>query len=251
MNHPPRPGSKHKQRGTTLLGLVIGLVLGLGVALAVAVYVTKVPMPFTNKNQARTPEQDAAELRKNQNWDPNALLQGKPKAAASAASAAGAVPAQEAAPAAPASSPVPAPVPVPAAPAQGPAGLSANPAPAQGLTPSPGYPAAPNPTAVFTPGTAAPSAAVPASRASAVVVTSDPFQYFVQAGAFRSPQEAETQRAKLSLMGLEARVSEREQSGRTVYRVRIGPFDRKEDADRSKARLDASGTEAALVRVPR
>jgi cell division protein FtsN len=73
----------------------------------------------------------------------------------------------------------------------------------------------------------------------------------VQAGAFRSSQEAEAQRAKLSLLGLEARVSEREQSGRTVYRVRIGPFDRKEDADRSKARLDTSGTEAALVRVPR
>ncbi len=244
MKYAPRPGPKHKQRGTTLLGLVIGLVLGLGVALAVAVYVTKVPMPFTNKNQARTAEQDAAELRKNQNWDPNALLQGKPKAAASAASAAGAVPAPESVPAAPASSPAPAPAPV-----QGPAGASAT--PAQGLTPPPGYPAAPNPPAVFTPGAAAPPAAVPASRASAVVVTSDPFQYFVQAGAFRSPQEAEAQRAKLSLMGLEARVSEREQAGRTVYRVRIGPFDRKEDADRGKARLDASGTESALVRVPR
>ncbi len=244
MKYAPRPGPKHKQRGTTLLGLVIGLVLGLGVALAVAVYVTKVPMPFTNKNQARTAEQDAAELRKNQNWDPNALLQGKPKAAASAASAAGAVPAPESVPAAPASSPAPAPAPV-----QGPAGASTT--PAQGLTPPPGYPAAPNPPAVFTPGAAAPPAAVPASRASAVVVTSDPFQYFVQAGAFRSPQEAEAQRAKLSLMGLEARVSEREQAGRTVYRVRIGPFDRKEDADRGKARLDASGTESALVRVPR
>lgn len=246
MKYAPRPGPKHKQRGTTLLGLVIGLVLGLGVALAVAVYVTKVPMPFTNKNQARTAEQDAAELRKNQNWDPNALLQGKPKAAASAASAAVAVPAPDSVPAAPASSPVPAPAP---APVQGPAGASTT--PAQGLTPPPGNPAAPNPPAVFTPGAAAPPAAVPASRASAVVVTSDPFQYFVQAGAFRSPQEAEAQRAKLSLMGLEARVSEREQAGRTVYRVRIGPFDRKEDADRGKARLDASGTESALVRVPR
>jgi cell division protein FtsN len=239
MKYAPRPGPKHKQRGTTLLGLVIGLVLGLGVALAVAVYVTKVPMPFTNKNQTRTPEQDAAELRKNQNWDPNALLQGKPKAAASAASA---VPAPDTAPVPPESPPAPAPV-------QGPAGASTT--PAQGLTPPPGYPAAPSPPAVFAPGAGAPPAAVPASRASAVVVTSGPFQYFVQAGAFRSPQEAEAQRAKLSLMGLEARVSEREQAGRTVYRVRIGPFDRKEDAERGKARLDASGTESALVQVPR
>ena len=63
--------------------------------------------------------------------------------------------------------------------------------------------------------------------------------------------EAEAQRAKLSLMGLEARVSEREQSGRQVFRVRLGPFDRKDDADRSKARLDAGGIESALVRVQR
>ncbi len=242
MNHAPTRRLQRKQRGTTLLGLVIGLVLGLGLALAVAVYVTKVPLPFTNKNQARTPEQDAAELRKNQNWDPNALLQGKPKAAASAASA---VPAPDAIPAAPQ-----------AASESAPAGPTPASAPSQGLTAPPGYPAAPNPPAVFAPGTGmAPSAAsapVLAPRAaSAAGVTADPFQYFVQAGAFRSPQEAEAQRAKLSLMGLEARVTEREQSGRTVYRVRLGPFDRKEEADRSKAKLDAGGVEAALVRVVR
>ena len=79
----------------------------------------------------------------------------------------------------------------------------------------------------------------------------DPFQYFVQAGAFRSAPEAEAQRAKLSLMGLEAKVSEREQNGRAVFRVRIGPFDRKEDADRSKAKLDGASIDAAVVRVQR
>ena len=36
-----------------------------------------------------------------------------------------------------------------------------------------------------------------------------------------------------------------------VFRVRLGPFDRKDDADRSKARLDAGGIESALVRVQR
>ena len=79
----------NRQRGSTLIGLVIGLVLGLAAALAVAVYVTKVPVPFMNKSQTRTPEQDAAESRKNQNWDPNAPLYGKnPARPASAASAA-------------------------------------------------------------------------------------------------------------------------------------------------------------------
>ena len=79
----------------------------------------------------------------------------------------------------------------------------------------------------------------------------DPFLYFVQAGAFRSNDDAEAQRAKLSLMGVEARVTEREQAGRTVYRVRSGPFNRKEEADRLKDRLDGGGFESALVRVQR
>jgi cell division protein FtsN len=75
--------------------------------------------------------------------------------------------------------------------------------------------------------------------------------YFVQAGAFRTPDDAEAQRAKLSLMGVEARITEREQAGRTVYRVRAGPFNKKEDADRLKERLDGGGLESALVRVQR
>ncbi len=79
----------------------------------------------------------------------------------------------------------------------------------------------------------------------------DPFNYFVQVGAFRTPEDAESQRAKLTLSGVDAKVSEREQSGRMVYRVRVGPFDRKEDAEKSKAKMDATGFETALVRVQR
>ena len=72
-----------------------------------------------------------------------------------------------------------------------------------------------------------------------------------RAGAFRTPDDAEAQRARLSLMGVEARVTEREQAGRTVYRVRVGPFQNKDAADRVKGRLDGSGFDAALVRVQR
>ena len=79
----------------------------------------------------------------------------------------------------------------------------------------------------------------------------DPFSYFVQAGAFRTPEDAEQQRAKLLLMGFQAKVTEREQSGRTVYRVRLGPFDKKDDADKNKEKLEGNGVETALVRVQR
>ena len=52
-------------------------------------------------------------------------------------------------------------------------------------------------------------------------------------------------------MGMSAKVSEREQSGRTVYRVRLGPFERKDEADAAQQRLATNGVEAALVRVER
>jgi len=71
----------------------------------------------------------------------------------------------------------------------------------------------------------------------------------VQAGAFGKPEDAEQQRARLAIMGYEAKVTEREQSGRTMYRVRIGPFQRKDDADVAKDKLAGVGVESALVRV--
>ena len=79
----------------------------------------------------------------------------------------------------------------------------------------------------------------------------DPFNYFIQAGAFRTPEDAEQQRAKLSLMGFQAKITEREQSGRTVYRVRLGPFDKKDEADKVKEKLDGNSIETALVRIQR
>ena len=43
----------------------------------------------------------------------------------------------------------------------------------------------------------------------------DPFSYFIQAGAFRTPEDAEQQRARLVLLGVQAKVSEREPKVRT------------------------------------
>lgn len=206
------------QRGGTLLGLIIGALIGLGAALAVAVYITKVPVPFMNKSQSRNPDSDAAEAKKNRDWNPNAPLAGKTpvKPLPSASSASGE----------PGTAPAPATATAPKA------------APA-----SPGKPAT----------SADPLGDLAKARADAAPAVSgvDPFSYFVQAGAFRTPEDAEQQRAKLLLLGVQAKVSEREQSGRTVYRVRVGPFDKKEDADRVKERLDGNSIETALVRVQR
>lgn len=202
-----------KQWGGTFLGFIVGVVVGLGAALAVAVYVTKVPIPFINRPAGSSVEKEAAESEKNRNWDPNSPLYGKnPARPASGASAAGS--------------------------AVLPPAVVGRPSPA---VPAPGKPEA-RPSA---------DPLGDLAKARSAAAPADPFSYFLQAGAFRSADDAEAQRAKLSLMGMEAKVTERDQAGRTVYRVRLGPFDRKEAAENAKTRLDAVNIESALVRVQR
>ena len=72
--------------------------------------------------------------------------------------------------------------------------------------------------------------------------------YMLQAGAFRSPDDAEGMKARLALLGFEARVMSAEVNAQTVYRVRIGPFAQQEDANRARSRLADGGIEASVTR---
>ncbi len=214
------------QRGGTILGIIIGVLLGLGAALAVAVYVTKVPVPFINKSTSRGTgtEQDAAEAKKNSGWDPNAPLYGKNPAKPNPA-VSGAVGTEPAATTSTA---------------------AVSPKPGASAAAKPGKPPSTDPL-----GDLAKAKATATPPPGSTVNAADPFIYLVQAGAFRTPEDAEGQRAKLAMMGMDAKVSEREQSGRTVYRVRLGPFNNKEAAESAKEKLDGNGFETALVRVQR
>jgi cell division protein FtsN len=216
----------NQQRGGTLVGFILGLVVGLGIALGVAIYVTKVPMPFMNKGQTRSADQDAVEAEKNKDWDPNAPLYGK-KGAKSAdkvddakTDAAAKVDPKSADPLGDLAK-VKAAEPKAAEP-------KAKPAEVKPTEPS--------------------KAAEP--KVDVKPVSTDPFIYFVQAGAYRSNDEAEAQRAKTALLGLDAKISERDQGGRTVYRVRVGPMD-KAEAERVRAKLEAAHIDSAMVRVQR
>jgi len=224
-------GQKRGQRGGFVLGLIVGVLVGLAVALGVALYITKVPIPFINKVPLRTAEHDAEETQRNKNWDPNAPLAGK--AGAKTASGVVSMP--------PAAAVVPPPVAVPVAvPVVTPA--SAPPPVAVAATPKPEKPAAdkkPEPRL-----TAASAAAVAGAGA-------DAYLYFVQAGAYTKADDAEQQRAKLALQGFTAKVLEREQAGRTVFRVRLGPLDNRDEAENVQRKIEAVGIEANLVRVQR
>jgi cell division protein FtsN len=210
------------QRGGTALGFIIGLVVGLAAALAVAVYVTKVPVPFMNKGQSRSADQDEAEAKKNKDWDPNAPLYGKN----------------------PAKPVVPAPV------AEAPTTLASSPKTAASAKADPR-------AGVIADGKAEVKPAVSAdplgdlAKAKSTPTASEPFIFFVQLGAYRTVEDAESQRAKLSMSGIETKITEREQSGRVVFRVRSGPFDSKEEAERNKEKLEKAGLETSLVRVQR
>lgn len=213
--------------GGTLIGFVLGLLVGLGVALAVAVYVTRVPIPFVDRGVSRNSDLDALEAERNKGWNPNSTLGRTPPAAGAAA--------------------VQAPPPAAAVPPAGQAGSIVVP-PADGR-PLPAPTRDPLGELMQSRTGQAPA---PAPAASAPVTPgADPFTYFVQAGAFRSQDDAEAQRAKLAMLGIDAAITEREQSGRTVYRVRVGPFTQKALAELTQEQLNVNGVEAGVVRVQR
>ena len=210
-----------RQRGGFAMGLIVGVLVGLALALGVALYVTKVPVPFINKVPQRSAEHDAAEMERNKNWDPNAPLYGKNPVRPNTSG--GSV--------------------TPAPPASAPAAAPATPTTAT----APQTGAARDPAAIL----GGQPAIEPPAPALAARPAADPFSYFVQAGAYGRSEDAERQRARLAMLGFGAKVTEREQSGRTIYRVRVGPYAHKDEADSVKQKIDDAGLETALVRVQR
>jgi len=216
------------ERGGTFLGFVFGLIVGLFVSLALAVYVTKVPIPFLNKGLIHSADENAVEDKKNKDWDPNAPLYNKGANKEGAKEEASGKAGEK--PSAGFTNPL-----------SGLLGGSAAPA-ASSANGSPGVPMAPGK-----------DAGDKAESGSEVVMPkaaqAEPFEYYVQAGAFRTHDEADTQKAKLAMGGFDAQVSEREQSGKSVFRVRLGPWSTKDDAEKLQQRLSSQKVESVIIRV--
>ncbi len=91
----------------------------------------------------------------------------------------------------------------------------------------------------------APAPANPPAAKPAVVQ-----RYFLQAGAFENPSEADNVKARLALMGVEASVSRAEVSGKgTVHRVRIGPYDDEQMLDEARRELADAGIATVPIKV--
>ena len=217
--------SSRRQQGGTFLGIIVGLVIGLGIAVVVALVITKSPIPFTNGKTIRperTPDPTADQIS-----DPNKLLYGSKEVARQTArdqakAEAGAAP-----------------------------GGGSQTSQAAGVPPVVAAIPAPAPAPKVS------DTAEPKNQVSSTTTTApkaegdDRWIYYLQAGAFRDQADAENARAKLALLGMEARVSEKQSDNGSLYRVRLGPYAQLDAMNRVRTKLAENSVDAALVRVPK
>jgi cell division protein FtsN len=229
--------SSSKSGGSTLFGVLIGLIVGLAAAVAVALFVTKTPMPFLDKasrDPAKTLLPDVRDAP-----DPNIGLYGKNGSAGTAAN--------------------------------GPIGTGTTPLPgaASGASPGMAIPAGPDnlgdliatlqspekpsstAPAPVPPGTVpdtVPGTEPPAAAAKAAAPASASTTYYLQAGAYRSANDAEAVKARILLMGMPVQVQKAQVNGGIINRVRVGPFKGIDELNRSRARLGEEKIESSVIR---
>jgi cell division protein FtsN len=74
--------------------------------------------------------------------------------------------------------------------------------------------------------------------------------YFIQAGSFQNPADADNQKARLAILGFESSVEPANLPDKgTWYRVRMGPYSKVEEINRVRQALAQSGIEASLVKI--
>lgn len=218
-----------REAGGTVLGVIIGLVVGLSIAIVVAIMITKSSLPFTNKQA----QPERAGTGATQVTDPNKPLYGNKEPAREAAKNFS----QGASKSAPENA-VTADVKAPPV-----AEKSTPEKPKSGERVS-----ATGDTYAIDKSAARPADKVAVARTDGA---DEKWIYFLQAGAFREPSDAENAKAKLALMGFEASISERPSDSGPLYRVRVGPFNQLEIMTRARTKLSDNGVDVAVVRSAR
>lgn len=251
MKPPRKTPPRKKSGGGTLLGLFIGLVVGVVVVAAVVWYVNKVPLPFTTTGQ--------------QPKLPPPVSDAPPQHAA-------AVPANPAMPEL-----APAPVPLPGKPGDStapekprfdfykilPGKAEAIPDPTQGEhRPADGQATAGQPeegkATESRPPAVKPTEVKPTEVKPAEVKSADGGKadrepalkqpIYLQAGSFQNVAEADNQKARLAMIGAEARIQQVMLQDKVWYRVRLGPYQRMDDVNVLRAELARQGIEAKVVK---
>lgn len=89
----------------------------------------------------------------------------------------------------------------------------------------------------------------PEKAAGVAPAADDGSRYLIQAGAFKTPEDADAMRARLALLGFDAKIFPREQDGTTLYRVRLGPYGTLDDVNRIRKSLAENSIDAQLVKI--
>ncbi|MBR8056007.1 SPOR domain-containing protein [Burkholderia dolosa] len=283
MAQPRRTSKQSKQAGGTFLGIVLGLIVGLAIAVVVALYITRSPSPFVSKVAPPPADNGASQP---QQFDPNRALQGKtpgqPVPQAAQPAPPNTAPGQAANQTQGGLLPEPQIVEVP------PSASSAGSTSASNNASNNGVAVAPKPAENTPPKKTQPpageddlarfaaqkqaqqqaaaqkqqqqqqqqaaNASKPTSSTTAAAAAKPPSAndantgYFLQVGAYKTEGDAEQQRARLGFQGFESKVSKRDVSGVTYYRVRVGPFSKFEDMNSARQRLSDAGVDTAVIR---
>ncbi len=207
-----------------MAGIIIGLIVGVAVAVGLAMYLNRAPAPFTDKQGARKPE--AASTPPTELLAPGTRIADVASEAAKAAET----------------------------PIQPPAATTPPPTAEQ---PAAGKPAAAKPGKdeqrfdfyKILPGQVD---AVTSDAKHGTEPSSAPAakRVYLQLGSFQNQDEADNLKAKLALLGVEAKIQSVNVPDKgMVHRVRVGPYSRAEDIDRVKAQLKQDGINAAIVKA--
>jgi cell division protein FtsN len=74
--------------------------------------------------------------------------------------------------------------------------------------------------------------------------------YFIQAGSFQNPADADNQKARLAILGFDSTVEPANLPDKgTWYRVRMGPYQKLDELNRIRQSLAQNGIEASLVKI--
>ena len=74
--------------------------------------------------------------------------------------------------------------------------------------------------------------------------------YFIQAGSFQNPADADNQKARLAILGFESSVEPANLPDKgTWYRVRLGPYAKLDEINKVRQALAQNGIDANLIKV--
>ena len=113
-----------------------------------------------------------------------------------------------------------------------------------------GGPTGPTPLREDRPAPSRTPEAAPATAArTAPAAAAADARYLLQAGSFSASGDAEALKARIALLGLSARVESGEAGGRTVYRVRMGPYSSATELAEAKQTLGNGGLPALAIKA--